>query len=298
MFCGERHSRTAALYALVLPQVGDIMDRGDNEIEIVCLFRQLEQEAKEEGGAVYVLQGNHEVMNVLGDFRYVTRGGYIESIRFLMENFGVEKEGEWTAREAMSARYSLFGPGGPVALMLASNPTVLQIDQTIFAHGGIHESALEYGFERLNKDVSDWMRGKEESPPQLVMGAQGVVWTRAYGHYCRCGPTKELLEKCGTLASLAQFWPLCPPQLKFHMYEHATECYPHMLPGANRLVVGHTPQQQGLNACCDGMVWRIDVGMSTGMLGATPQVIEIKDGGKDVQVLKGPPALFETGDVF
>jgi hypothetical protein len=31
-------------------------------------------------------------------------------------------------------------------------------------------------------------------------------------------------------------------------------------------------QQQGLNSECDGMVWRVDVGMSSGVLNAMPQV--------------------------
>ena len=92
LFIGRRFGfSTAPLTILTATQVGDLTDRGDNEIEIVFLFRQLTQEAKEEGGAVYVLHGNHEIMNVMGDFRYVTRGGYIESIRFLTDNFDFQK---------------------------------------------------------------------------------------------------------------------------------------------------------------------------------------------------------------
>lgn len=34
------------------------------------------------------------------------------------------------------------------------------------------------------------------------------------------------------------------------------------------------PQQQGLNSECDGMVWRVDVGMSSGVLNAMPQVCD------------------------
>jgi hypothetical protein len=41
---------------------------------------------------------------------------------------------------------------------------------------------------------------------------------------------------------------------------------------AKRLVVGHTPQLRGVNEVCNGCAWRIDVGMSTGVLGASPQV--------------------------
>ena len=58
------------------------------------------------------------------------------------------------------------------------------------------------------------------------------------------------------------------------------------IPGAKRLVVGHTPQLAGCNCVCDGKVWRIDVGLSRGVLGAGPQVLEID--GDDVRVLQMP----------
>ena len=52
---------------------------------------------------------------------------------------------------------------------------------------------------------------------------------------------------------------------------------------ATRLVVGHTPQLGGCNGECDGRIWRIDVGMSFGVVGADPEVIEID--GETVRVL-------------
>jgi hypothetical protein len=84
-----------------------------------------------------------------------------------------------------------------------------------------------------------------------------------------------------------------------------------LVPGAKRLVVGHTPQLAGCNCVCDGkvcarlrgarvwqllaltrarrvwrQVWRIDVGLSRGVLGAGPQVLEID--GDEVRVLEMP----------
>lgn len=56
-----------------------------------------------------------------------------------------------------------------------------------------------------------------------------------------------------------------------------------MVPGASRLVVGHTPQRGGCNSACDGAVWRVDVGLSRGVFGAGAQVLEID--GDRVRVL-------------
>ena len=45
-----------------------------------------------------------------------------------------------------------------------------------------------------------------------------------------------------------------------------------MLPGAARMVVGHTIQDGGINAACGGRVFRIDVGLSKGCGNGEPEV--------------------------
>ena len=61
---------------LVVVQTGDILDRGDQEEEIFQLFQALQQQAQAAGGAVHVLNGNHELMNAYLDYRYVTEAGF------------------------------------------------------------------------------------------------------------------------------------------------------------------------------------------------------------------------------
>ena len=39
---------------------------------VVMLLRELHKQAQAEGGAVYMLNGNHESLNVSGNFRYMT----------------------------------------------------------------------------------------------------------------------------------------------------------------------------------------------------------------------------------
>lgn len=55
-------------------QVGDQLDRGDSEIRILLLLERLQKEAAAAGGALHVINGNHETMNVMGDHRYATPG--------------------------------------------------------------------------------------------------------------------------------------------------------------------------------------------------------------------------------
>ena len=265
-------------------QVGDILDRGDDEIGILILLQKLEKEARKQGGGVYVLNGNHEVLNVSGDFRYVSRGAFGETMRFsqhlvklfgdkFRDAFGVDEKDSWTRQS--KARIGLFSPGGPLAQQMSMNHTVLIVNDTVFAHGGLVPRHVEFGLDKLNRAVTDWMRGKEikdnETRQALGMAIGGVrdsiVWHRGYGTE-RFATDEERSTSCALLGETLG-----------------------MIDGANRLVVGHTPQLGGANCECDGRIWRIDVGMSFGVLGADPQVLEID--GQEVRVLT-PTNMRET----
>lgn len=63
-------------------QVGDQLDRGDQEVEILYFLERLQREAAAAGGALHILNGNHETMNVAGQFRYATSGGVSEFLRW------------------------------------------------------------------------------------------------------------------------------------------------------------------------------------------------------------------------
>lgn len=52
-------------------QVGDILDRGPEELKLLYWLERLQQEAQRAGGRLYVLNGNHETMNIHGNYRWV-----------------------------------------------------------------------------------------------------------------------------------------------------------------------------------------------------------------------------------
>lgn len=260
----------------VVVQVGDVLDRGDDEIAILILLQKLHKQAEKEGGAVYILNGNHEVLNVSGDFRYVTQGAFQESMRFgehLVNLFGKAFEDAFGGAEddprkkQVKARVGLFSPGGPLAQQLAMNSTVLIVNDTVFAHGGLMPRHVEFGLERLNNAVADWMRGAdiadEEDRTALGMAIgsvkDSVVWNRTFSteNFVTESDRDRACEVLGKTLD--------------------------MIPGAKRMVVGHTPQLGGCNGECDGRIWRIDVGMSFGVVGADPEVLEID--GDTVRVL-------------
>ena len=51
-----------------LVQTGDVVDRGAHVKQVMDLLMSLQKQAPEQGGQVIVLMGNHESMNIIGDF--------------------------------------------------------------------------------------------------------------------------------------------------------------------------------------------------------------------------------------
>lgn len=234
-------------------QLGDVLDRGDAEISTVLLLRELDKQARLFGGAVHMLNGNHESLNVAGDFRYVTPGAFWESAMAA----GLDEVEARRSNEAiLQARWALYRPGGVMAKELSQNPTVLIVNnEIVFAHGGLLPHHVKYGIQRINDEVARWMRGADctdgssPSPPFTAMGdSNSVMWNRTFGKE-RCSPYDRMQMKMQLDATLNEL-------------------------GAKAMVVGHTPQMSGLNAECNGRIWRVDVGMSSGVLGAEAQVLE------------------------
>ena len=219
--------------ALVVVQTGDQLDRGDQDREVFELLERVQAEAASAGGALLMLQGNHEVMNVAADLRYVT-----------------QTSADAFAREG--GREAAFAPGGPFARRLAQRPLLMKVGDSVFVHGGILSKHLTYGLDRMDAEVSAWMRGELLSPPDILMVADGPIWTRLYS----LAP-----EDCEQLRTvLARL-------------------------GAVRMVVGHTVQASGINAGCGGLVWRIDTGMSA-FYGGPTEVLEIR--GEVLTVRRAP----------
>jgi hypothetical protein len=146
MRCGTRSAWAAPSMArghwsggaLWVVQVGDLLDRGDEEDEILALLDTLDDEALAAGGRLFVLNGNHEVMNAQGDFRYVTAEGFDD-----FDGYGDEAPRAVRTRYGRNerGRAAAFAPGGPLARTFASHPTVMKIGDTIFVHGGLTASA-------------------------------------------------------------------------------------------------------------------------------------------------------------
>lgn len=111
----------------------------------------------------------------------------------------------------------------------------------------------------MNKEVSEWMRSQHENDNTLKMpfiatrGYDSVVWNRLYSRDNPDFVEYQAKQVCSVLEETLQAI------------------------GAKAMVVGHTPQTIGVNCKYNCSIWRVDVGMSSGVLNSRPEVLEIID---------------------
>jgi hypothetical protein len=239
---------------LVIVQTGDQLDRGDGEQQILELFARLQHEANAAGGAVHLLNGNHEYMNALGDLRYVTTGGLIDFADAPGVDVAAPELAEILAQVPAQARprVAAFWPGQPWAHELSKRNMIVVVGDSVFVHGGITpEWAGKIG--EINGQSRAWLSGKRSEPPAAVTDNDGPVWSRHYSEEPSASDCAMLDEALAII-------------------------------GVKRMIVGHTVHTEGITSACDGKVWRIDVGMAAHYGGPT-QVLEIR--GDQVTVLGG-----------
>lgn len=233
---------------LVVVQTGDQVDRGDDDRAILELLERLAQEAKQAGGALHVLNGNHETMNVLGDFRYVAPGA--------RDSFDdASPRSPWAIRypSEWRSRAGAFLPGGQFARLMAEHEVVVVVGDTVFAHAGVRGPHVDFGIGRLNAETRAWMQGAMDQPPRLITDPEGPVWTRVYAPEVLDEAACTVLER-----ALAKV-------------------------GARRMVIGHNVQRDGVTPGCDERIWRIDVGLAR-YYGGRIEALEIR--GDSVRVLR------------
>lgn len=70
--------------------------------------------------------------------RYVTPGAFRESALFAgLHHDDPQKLDQPDWQLLARVRAAVYKPGGPMAMELSKNPTVLVINDTVFAHGGL-----------------------------------------------------------------------------------------------------------------------------------------------------------------
>jgi hypothetical protein len=138
------------------------------DIEMIYFTDLLNKIALSKGGRVISLIGNHELMNIIGNFSYVSQNS-------LNNNY---------------KRHELFKPGGTLSAILSQRPLVVKIGKLLFCHAGLTLEHLKI-LTKNKKDISyintiwkNFIKNNailiedKEIFENIILNMDGMLWTR------------------------------------------------------------------------------------------------------------------------
>jgi Calcineurin-like phosphoesterase len=147
--------------------LGDVFDRGPNQTELLWLIYKLEAEASRAGGGVHMAIGNHEVMVLTGDDRYLN-----------------PKYQRVASVLRASSHAELWSEQSVLGRWLRAKAAVFRLGPYLCLHGGISRELVDrrLTLAEINNIVRASLRGQPISSEStgLVMGLAGPLWYRGY----------------------------------------------------------------------------------------------------------------------
>ncbi len=120
--------------------LGDLFDRGPDVTRVLWFLYGLEAQARQQGGFVHIVLGNHEIMTFVNDLRYVSEK---ESLIAALHRTAYAKM--FDIRESLLGRW------------LASKPGIIKINNVLFAHGGVVPNYTSYSIQAFNDSLFSYM---------------------------------------------------------------------------------------------------------------------------------------------
>ena len=256
---------------MTVVQTGDLVDRGDGSVAAVDMFERLKIHARDAGDELVCLIGNHELMVLQHDLRFVSREELAALGRESLATTTDESSGTGLGLRAyyyagVLSWKKMFARGEERGEVLRNKPVAVIRGRgrcaTAFAHAGLlpthfadHDAP---GVDDLNARMRELIDVDVVGhSTDALIGNDGPVWTR------------ELSQGAEAVACAYA--------------ENVTQRL-----GVRRIVVGHTVTKSGqIETRCNGLIHMIDVGMSV-MYGGTPSAWMCDED-------EGPVAISSTG---
>jgi len=164
----------------IVIQMGDQIDSVNRDIgikewevladtEMLYFTNLLDKLAQSKGGRLISIIGNHEFMNVIGNYSYVSQKS--------INNNHIK-------------RYEQFKPGGSLSSILSNRPIIVKIGNILFCHAGITSNHVNI-LNKYSKDISYinriWkkfvqtntvLNEDRELFNTILLDDQGILWTR------------------------------------------------------------------------------------------------------------------------
>jgi len=267
-----------------LVQTGDLVDRGPDSLKVLELFRTLRRQAAQAGGRVVTLLGNHEALNLEGDFRYVN-----------------EAELQSTGRETWS---EMFDPEeGAIGAELRGHEAAVVAGEgacrTLFVHAGLRlhhlldhlrqsgtASTAAAALDALNERMRLALGQARSRPYADLTGDDGPLWRLKPRHRtappARAHPTTAR-RVAGTAASAREQRRRCAARCARRCRPSARGAWSSATPSCrttpSRCLAAVTraplPARAGCSAAAPppsspsgGMLHMLDVGMSRAYYGS------------------------------
>ena len=236
------------------------------EIEITNLIISLDHQAKNKGGRVISILGNHEL------YPY-----YYKDDKSFNKDYVKEKDLNNYKKLYNVSRFKYYKPGSGDGAKLfgRTRPLIIQLGKFIFCHGSLNEEFLKLcinnkltkdkyvDINKLNKIVSDWLIGNTNKIPFFVNANENVnpLFNRDLTN-----PKSLAPKKCAKLVDSI---------LKYFK-------------NAEYLVMGHSTHKK-INTLCNNTVYRTDIAISRAFGGTLEenmkrlQVLEIIQNNNNVK---------------
>ncbi|MEH6551022.1 MAG: metallophosphoesterase [Pseudomonadales bacterium] len=293
-----------------LVSVGDLLDRGAQSRKVMDLMMRLQQESAVAGGAVHQVLGNHEIMNLTGDLRYVSVQEYASYLdledpvlrqtaiaRFTTE---AKDRGETFNQDLFDKHFppgffghkAAFSPTGEYGAWLLQATPAVQVNDSLFTHGGLSPAVAEMGIgESISQSKVQLLRyielWQQLTDAGLVRNETGF-WERF-----------ELLGSSDNTAQLsAELEPVVEEFLSMEeslvsdgdslaWYRGNAMCHPATESeavekvlasiGASRVVIAHTPTpMRRITTRMGGKVISIDTGMLASVYKGRPSALIVE----------------------
>jgi hypothetical protein len=168
--------------------LGDVFDRGEKVTECLWLLYRMETEAARHQGAAHLVLGNHEMMHITGDKRYLSEK-YLSIFNHLLIDYT-----------------SFYRKNTILGAWLRKQNTVLKLNNFLFVHGGISPDLLSkrMSIKQLNNKIREIINRENPGPidefEEFLTGPAGPLWYRGYlktedMYYKQTGEDKDFDEK-------------------------------------------------------------------------------------------------------
>lgn len=261
---GDQVDRCRPINGKECHEKGVTFNDEQSDVKIMKIFTELDKKAEKHKGRVISLLGNHEIMNVIGDLRYVSYEGLMQFCD--RHNDDIDT--------CMDKRHDAFKPGGIYSELLGCNRiSAVVIGSNLFVHAGIITKFIENmknnglhikdvnDIHMINEYMRKWLLGKIDNKmvKKIYSSSKSIFWNRIFGNI----PPDNNNES---------FYPDdCKDEV-----ENILKLFK-----IGSIIIGHTPQQHGIKSACKKKVWKIDTGSSKSfyyfksMKENNPQVLEI-----------------------